>query len=108
MESITSNLNQSSIHVEQVTRQIAAASDEVVAHVSLAAGNLPDVTSNMVASIELVQSMIHDSNHDLDQILLNLRYITEDTKEFIRMIKRHPGMLLSEPPDKNLSVGGKK
>ncbi len=102
VESITSNLNQSAVHIERVTGNVAAASEDVIANVSLAADKLPSVSTNLVESIEMIQGIIADSSYDMDQIMLNLRYITEDTKEFIRMIKRHPGMLLSEPPEKNL------
>ena len=108
VESITSNLNASAIHVEQITRDAAEAADDVIANISLASGNLPQVTTNLVDSMLMVRGVISDSSHDFDQIMLNLRYITEDTKEFIRMIKRHPGMLLTEPPQKNLSLEGRK
>ena len=107
VESITSNLNESAIHVEQITRTAAEASDDVIADISLAANNLPVVSTNLVESMLMIQGIISDSTHDMDQIMLNLRYITEDTKEFIRMIKRHPGMLFTEPPQKNLSQEGK-
>ena len=108
VESITSNLNQSAIHVEHITQNAAEASDEVIADISLAASNLPMVSTNLIESMLMVQGIISDSTHDIDQIMLNLRYITEDTKEFIRMIKRHPGMLLAEPPQKNLSQEGSR
>ena len=106
--SITSNLNQSAVHIERVTGNVALVSDDVIANVSLAATHLPIVTTNLIESMEMIQGIIADSSYDMDQIMLNLRYITEDTKEFVRMIKRYPGMLLTEPPTKNLSLEGKK
>jgi phospholipid/cholesterol/gamma-HCH transport system substrate-binding protein/paraquat-inducible protein B len=103
VESITSNLNLSVQHVELITRNAADASDEVIDNVRVASGSLPVVTSNLTTSMEMVQGMVSESDQDLDQIMLNLRYITEDTKELIRMIKRYPGMLFTEPPKHNLS-----
>jgi paraquat-inducible protein B len=108
VESITSNLNQSVIHMEQITRTAAEASGGIITNVTLAADSLPVAGTNLVETIALVQGMIMDSDQELDQIILNLRYITEDTRELMRMIKRHPGMLLAEPPDKNLSREGRK
>jgi len=103
VELITSNLNLSVEHIETITRNAAEASDAVIDNVSVASGNLPVITSNLNSSMELVQSMVNDSDQELDQIMKNLRYITEDTKELIRMIKRYPGMLLTEPPKQKLS-----
>jgi len=108
VESITSNLNQTAVHVEYITRNAAVASDDVIADISLATSTLPGVSTNLVESMLMVQGILYDSTHDMDQIMLNLRYITEDTKELIRMIKRYPGMLLAEPPQKNLSQEGKR
>jgi paraquat-inducible protein B len=108
VETITSNLNLSVQHVEYITRNAAEASDGIIANVSIAAGSLPEVSTNFADTITLIQSMMINSDQELDQIMRNLRYITDDTKELIRMIKRHPGMLLSEPPDLNLSREGKK
>lgn len=108
VESITSNLNLSVRHVEHITRNVADASDDVVRNVQQASGNLPEVTSNLTASMELVQEMVRDSDRDINQILSNLRYITDDTRELIRMIKRNPGMLLSEPPEQTLGRGDEK
>lgn len=107
VESITRNLEASTEHIERITGKAAESSDEIIANVGLAAEDLPQVTSNLTEAIAQVHSMIDDSNADLDQIMLNLRYITDDTKELIRMIKRNPGMLLSEPPENNLIREGK-
>ena len=104
----TSNLNASAEHVELITRNAAEASGDIITNVSLAAEGLPVASTNLVEIMELVQAAILDSDQELDQIILNLRYITDDTKELMRMIKRHPGMLLTEPPDRNLSRGGKE
>lgn len=103
VESISSNLNQSVIHIEKITGNAAMAADNIIANVSIAAGNLPTVSTNLMESMDIVQGILSDSTRDMDQILVNLRYITEETKEFVRMIKRNPGMLLSEPPEKKLN-----
>jgi ABC-type transporter Mla subunit MlaD len=105
VESITSNLNISVEQIEQITHSAANASDEVVENVRLASADLPQVTSNLSDTVVSLQEIITESDQDIDQILINLRYITDDTRELIRMIKRYPGMLLAEPPEKNLSKG---
>lgn len=106
VELITSNLNLSVQHIEQITSQAAEASEGIIEGVRLAASDLPDVTSNLNNTVVLLEALVDDSDRDIDQVLSNLRYITEDTRELIRMLKRYPGMLLSEPPEKNLSRGG--
>ncbi|MDF7799130.1 MlaD family protein [Pontiellaceae bacterium B1224] len=103
VESITSNLNLTVSHIEYITRNAAEVSDEVIANVRNASGNLPGITSNLSSSITLIQDVVEGSDEDLDEIMQNLRYITDDTKELIRMIKRYPGILLTEPPKKTLS-----
>jgi len=108
VETITSNLNLSVQHVELITRNAAESSGSIVEDVRLATSQLPSVTSNLNASMELAQGIVTDSDQELNQILANLRYITDDTRELIRMLKRYPGMLLTEPPMENLSTGGKK
>jgi len=108
VESMTSNLNLSAQHIEKITQNAAAASGDVVGNVQLAASDLPILISNLTASVSEIQGMVSDSDRDVDQILTNLRYITDDTRELIRMIKRYPGLLLTEPPERNLSSGGKE
>lgn len=108
VQSIASNLNLSVENIQQITENAAGASDRIINNISLASDKLPIVSTNLVDSMALILELVNQSDHDIDQILSNMRYITEDTKELIRMIKRHPGMLLSKPPDTNLSSGGKK
>jgi phospholipid/cholesterol/gamma-HCH transport system substrate-binding protein len=103
VESITSNLNVSAANIALITDHAAASSDEVIQNIHLASESLPGVVSNLTQSMVLIQEMVSDSDQDLDHILSNLGYITEDTRELIRMIKRYPGMLLTEPPKHNLS-----
>ena len=109
VESITSNLNVSIRQIEQITRNAAGVSGEVIENVRMASGDLPTVTSNLTLTVADLQKIINHSDRDIERILANLNYITDDTRELIRMIKRYPGMLLAEPPEKNLSrEGGRK
>ncbi len=109
VESITSNLNVSIRQIEQITRNAAGVSGEVIENVRLASVDLPTVTSNLTLTVVDLQKIINHSDRDIERILANLSYITDDTRELIRMIKRYPGMLLAEPPEKNLSrEGGRK
>lgn len=108
IEALTSNLNASVVHLEQIMGNAAQASDEVIENVRMASDDLPTITSNLNTTVVELQTIINSSDQEIDQVLSNLRYITDDARELIRMLKRHPGMLLSEPPDKNLSSGGKK
>lgn len=108
VQAIASNLNLSVQNIQYITKNTADASDRIINNVMLASDNLPKVSTNLFESMEMILELVHQSDHDLDQILSNMRYITEDTKELIRMLKRHPGMLLSEPPDANLSSGRNK
>ncbi len=103
VEAITSNLNLSARHIEHITQETALASDDVIENIQVAASALPEVASNLTDSIVLIQEMVGDSDQEIERILLNLGYITEDTRELIRMIKRYPGMLLTEPPEHDLS-----
>jgi methyl-accepting chemotaxis protein len=103
VESATSNLNLTVEHVEQIARAAADSSDEVISDVKTAVSELPSITSNLNAAVIRLDSMVGDSDHNIEQILNNLRLITDDTRELIRMIRRYPGMLLTEPPDQNLS-----
>jgi ABC-type transporter Mla subunit MlaD len=106
VESISSNLNLLSEDLQEITRQASDSSGEIIENVRVASADLPVLTSNLTASAVKMEEMLSQSDRDIDQILVNLRYITDDTRELIRMIKRHPGILLREPPEKNLSLGG--
>lgn len=101
VEQITSNLNLSVQHIEQITREAAGISDDIMADVH-------ESSENLTAMVADMRQMVNDSDSDVDQILTNLRYITEETRELVRMIKRSPSMLLTEPPERNLSQGGEK
>ena len=108
VESITSNLNLSVQHIEKITRNVAGASDDIVGNMQAASGQLPEVVSNLNSSMTLLQELVTDSDLEVDQVFANLRYITEDARELVRMLRRHPGMILSRPPEPNLSREGKK
>ncbi len=103
MELITSNLNHSTEHIEYITKNAAVASDNIFKNIGLAAENLPSASTNLSDSMVLIENIISDSDQGFDRILSNLGYITEDTRELIRMIKRYPGILLTDPPKMNLS-----
>jgi phospholipid/cholesterol/gamma-HCH transport system substrate-binding protein len=102
VEQITSNLNLAVQNMEQITRNAAVASDDVITNIKKASDDLPGVTSNLAHSISMIQEIVEDSDHELDRILLNLGYITDETRELMRMLKRYPGMLLTEPPKETL------
>ncbi len=108
IESITSNLNESAVHIETITHHVAEVSDEVTENVRLATADLPHASSNLTETITSLQQIVIDSDRDVEQILVNLRYITADTRELIRMVKRYPGMLLAEPPKETFNSGGKR
>lgn len=103
IESITRNLNISVLHIEEVMENAANASGEVAENIRVASRDLPTITSNLTDTTEQLEGLISSSDQDIDHVLQNLRYITDDARELIRMLKRYPGMLLSEPPEKNLS-----
>ncbi len=103
VENITSNLSETMVYVEELMGNAAKASEEVAENVRVASHDLPQITSNLISTTDQLESMINSSDQDIEQVLKNMRYITDDTRELIRMLKKHPGMLLSEPPKKNLS-----
>lgn len=103
VEMVSSNLNLAVEHIEEITRNVAVASDDVVENIQLAVSDLPLVTSNLNQTVFTLEEMVGNSDHEVDRILINLRQITEDTRELIRMLRRHPGMLLVEPPEQILS-----
>ena len=103
----TSNLNVSIEHITHITAGAALSSDEIIENVRVASDDLPAITSNLMAATEQLEILIRYSDQDVTEVMSNLRYITDDARELLRMLKRHPGMLLTEPPDKNLSRGGK-
>lgn len=96
VENITSNLNLSVRHIEAITSSAADVSDDVVRDVQIAAEDLKIMVGDM-------KKIVYDSDSDIDQILTNLRYITVEIHEIMRMVKKSPGTLLTEPPKRNLS-----
>jgi hypothetical protein len=103
VESITSNLNLSVQHINEVTADVSAVSEKIMGNVLTASGELPVATSNLTLMVHDMQSIVRASDHDIEQIMNNIRYITEETRELVRMIKRSPSMLLTEPPEQKLS-----
>jgi phospholipid/cholesterol/gamma-HCH transport system substrate-binding protein/paraquat-inducible protein B len=108
VETLTSNLSVTVQNIGEITRNAAGASEEVVGNLKVAVADLPSVTSNLNDTVLSLGELVGESDRDVQEILNNLRYITDDTRELIRMLKRYPGMLLAEPPDKNLSREGTK
>ena len=96
IESITSNLNLSVVHIAQITQEAADISADVTA-------NIHESSSNFTMMVSDLRQSVQNSDTDVTQTLSNLRYITEETRELIHMIKRSPSMLLTEPPKKKLS-----
>jgi paraquat-inducible protein B len=96
LESIMDNLNSTVLHIEAITADAADVSDEITQ-------NLQVSSANLTAMVDDLRKTVHDSDADVGQILTNLRFITEESRELIRMIKRTPSMLLTEPPEKKLS-----
>ena len=103
VEMITSNLNLAVQHIEIVTRDAAAVSSDVMDNALVASSELPAAASNLTAMVADMRDLVHNSDNDVDQIMTNLRYITEETRELVRMIKRSPSMLLTEPPEPKLN-----
>ncbi|MDF7822503.1 MlaD family protein [Pontiellaceae bacterium B12227] len=103
IESITENLNVSMMHIEELMENAANASGEVADNLVTASRDLPVITANLTDTTEQLEELISSSDQDVDLVLRNLRYITDDARELIRMLKRYPGMLLSEPPEQTLS-----
>lgn len=102
VEAASSNLNLTVQHIEEIMRSASGASDQVVADVGLAAQQLPTVTSNLNRTVVALEGLVDRSDRDVDEILTNLRKITEETHELIRLLRRYPGMLLVEPPEQKL------
>jgi ABC-type transporter Mla subunit MlaD len=103
VENITSNLNLAVLHVETITRDAAAVSSDVMDNALVASSELPVAASNLTAMVTDMRNLVQDSDNDVDRIMTNLRYITEETRELVRMIKRSPSILLSEPPEPKLN-----
>jgi phospholipid/cholesterol/gamma-HCH transport system substrate-binding protein/paraquat-inducible protein B len=103
VETLSSNLNLVVQHVEQITRNAKVVSGDVADNVKWAAADLPVMTSNLNATVCALEQIAGDSDRSIDQILTNMRKITEDAHELILMLRRYPGMLLAEPPEPNLS-----
>jgi len=105
IEAITANLKRSS---EQFDQFMQVMSGSVMDDIQTAVASLPATSSNLNDTVVSLKRIVTDSDRDVEQVLSNLRYITDDTRELIRMIKRYPGMLLSEPPKEYLNSRGKK
>ncbi|MEI6892599.1 MAG: MlaD family protein [Pontiella sp.] len=103
IESITSQLNISVLDIGTILKHASDVSEEVAENVLVASRDLPSITSNLMRTSDQFEGLIDSSDQDIDHVLLNLRYISDDARELIRMIKRYPGVLLSEPPEKSLS-----
>ncbi|MDZ8117499.1 MlaD family protein [Pontiella agarivorans] len=103
IEEITGNLNETIVHVQELMANAAEASEDVAENIRTASHDLPEITANLKHTTDQLEMMVNSSDQDIDQVLQNLRYITDDARELIRMLKRYPGMLLSEPPEQKMS-----
>lgn len=69
----------------------------------LASSQLPVATSNLTAMVSTLEQIVVDSGGEASLIMANVRYITEETRELVRMLKRSPGMLFTKPPEDKFS-----
>jgi len=69
-------------------------------NLSTATECLPRISTNLTSAVSQLQLLIEENRGDINEIITNIKYITDDAKEFVRMIKKYPGMLLTEPPKK--------
>ncbi|VGO17997.1 MlaD family protein [Pontiella sulfatireligans] len=99
VETITSNLNLAVEHIGRVALDVAGVSDEVMENARAASSQLPVAASNLTAMVSDMQKVVEGSGGEVEQIMANVRYITEETRELIRMLKRSPGMLFTKPPE---------
>jgi len=105
IEMISSNLNLTVAHMELVTGHAAGVSDRFIDNASLASEQLPSVSTNLASSMVVLEKLMRESDSDVEDILSNLRYTTDELQGLIRMIRRYPGILLSEPPKDTLRRG---
>ncbi|QBG46957.1 MCE family protein [Verrucomicrobia bacterium S94] len=103
IEEMTGNLNETVVHVQKLMANASDASEDITENIRVASHDLPEITAHLKTTTDQLEAMIHSSDQDIDQILDNLRYITDEAGELIRMLKRYPGMLLSEPPEQKMS-----
>jgi hypothetical protein len=75
---------------------VSEVSDDVARDVQVSAADLTKMVGDL-------QKIVNDSDTDIDLILTNLRYITDEIHEIVRMVKKSPGTLLTEPPKRSLS-----
>jgi ABC-type transporter Mla subunit MlaD len=94
VETITSNANLTVQHIETITRQAAEVSDDVLKNVQVSSERLKQTVADM-------QQIVGDSDAEIDQIMINLRYVTEEIHELVRMLRKSPGTLLTEPPQRS-------
>lgn len=98
VETITGSLSISVGKIEQIAASAQEVADELFGDLQAAAGDLPNIASNLNAVVRSSQEVVDERGADVELVLQNLQLITEDIRELVRMIKRYPGVLLSEPP----------
>ena len=88
---------------ENLDRIMQSAAEEVppiLANARIATDRLPQISSNLTTTVDQLAILVEENSGEIDEIITNIKYITDDTRQFIRMIKEYPGMLLTEPPEK--------
>lgn len=103
IELVTSNLNLVVGNIERITHDASDVSGEVMENARLASSQLPVATSNLTAMVSTLEQIVVDSGGEASLIMANVRYITEETRELVRMLKRSPGMLFTKPPEDKFS-----
>ncbi len=102
VESTMSNLNLSAGHIERITRNAAEASGDISQDLRAATEELPALTSNLLASVYLLNEIVNSADRDVYHILSNLRYMSEDARDLIQGLQQHPGRIMSKPPERTL------
>ena len=90
--------------IENLTTQINSLNLTAIGNnVELISSNANVTVEDLKKLIDDMQGVVDDSDSDIDLILTNLRYITEEIHEIVRMVKKSPSTLLTEPPKRSLS-----
>lgn len=102
MENLEARMLSTASTFENLDKTMQAVADEapqIIENARLASEKLPEIGTNLNAAVSDLQLLIEGNSGEVEEIIENVRRITDEAKELVRMLKKHPGMLLAKPPE---------
>jgi phospholipid/cholesterol/gamma-HCH transport system substrate-binding protein len=100
IELLTSNLNASIEHVEAITASAKEVAAPLFSNIEAAGEQLPQLTTHLNEVIVNTDRLVDGVDLRVQELMDRVHLTMDDVRELVSLLRRNPGVLLSQPPAK--------